>query len=225
MDDRKELTTLLAQLGPERIRRSVYDNNNQLLAEGIADERDGHPDDFNGIDFSEKTVVDLGCNLGFYSFFARQQGANHVVGVDLDGLVIRGCELLRDIYNINGVKFICTDFMAPSFSLSFDITLLIDFFGKGNIIKGINRYLDAIESITREGMIISARSHYHIEKHFNGYLDTLINLYSSDYVRNGIFYLIEYISEYFRKNWELTILSPDDHDISSKKTLYFHKAK
>ncbi len=225
MDDRKELTTLLAQLGPERIRRSVYDNNNQLLAEGIADERDGHPDDFSSIDFSGKSVVDLGCNFGFYSFLARQKGANHVVGVDLDDLVIQGCKLLQNINNITGVEFICSDFTAPSFSQLFDITLLIDFFGKGSIIKGIDRYLDAIESITREVMIVSARNYYRIEKHFNGYLDTIIGLYSSDYVRNGKFYLIEYISEYFKENWELTILSPDDHDISSKKTLYFHKAK
>ncbi|MCD4719316.1 MAG: hypothetical protein K8S13_05575, partial [Desulfobacula sp.] len=108
-------------------------------------------------------------------------------------------------------------------SQSFDITLLIDFFGKGNITRGINRYLDTIERITREVMIVSARNYYRIEKHFNGHLDTLISLYSSDYVRNKRFYLIEYISDYFKENWELTILSPADHDIGSKKTLHFHR--
>jgi SAM-dependent methyltransferase len=223
MDHKKELITILEQIGPERIRRPIYDNNNQLLAEGIASELDGNPDDFSSIDFSGKTVVDLGCNFGFYSILAKQKGASHVLGMDLDNLVIKGAELLRDMYGISGVEFVCGDFTDPSFSQSYDITLLVDFFGKGNITQGIEKFLDTTERFTREGMIISARNHYRIEKHFNGHLDTLKGHYSSDYIRNGRFYLIEYVADYFKENWNLTILSSKDHDIGAKKTLYFQR--
>lgn len=223
MDYKEELITIIEHVGPKRIRRPIYDNEKQLLALGVADDRDGDPDDLFDIDFSGKTVVDLGCNFGFYSFFARRQGAAHVLGVDLDGPVIKGAEMLRDYQGIKGVDFLCTDFTDPSFSRVFDITLLIDFFGKGNITKGINLFLDTTERMTRQAMIISARNHYRIEKHFNGHLDTLIRLYSSDYIRNNKFYLIEYISDYLKPNWEQTILSHPDHDIGSKKTLYFQR--
>ena len=35
-------------------------------------------------DFSDKTVLDIGCNAGYYSFVAKTRGAKRVVGVELD---------------------------------------------------------------------------------------------------------------------------------------------
>jgi tRNA (mo5U34)-methyltransferase len=223
MDLKQELLCILEQIGPEKIRRPVYDNEGNLLAKGIAYDQDGHPDDLSYIDFSGKEVVDLGCNLGFYSFLARQSGAKHVLGIDMDTLVIKGAEMLRDIYGLKGVDFLCSDFTAPSFTQSFDITLLIDFFGKELIKQGIKKFLDTTDRITRDEMVISARSYYRIEKHFKGHLETLKNRYSMDYIRDGRFYLIEYIRDYFKENWEMTILSSGDHDFASKKTLSFKR--
>ena len=48
-------------------------------------------------------MVDLGSNFGFYCFLARQKGADRVVGIDLDDLVIQGSELLRDMNHIQNV--------------------------------------------------------------------------------------------------------------------------
>jgi SAM-dependent methyltransferase len=223
MNELKKLINILEEVGPDRIRRPVYGLHGELLADGIADERDGHPDDFSAINFSGKTVVDLGCNFGHYSLLARKRGAKHVLGVDLDELVIRGAESLRNMQKIDGVEFVSTDFTAPVFSQAFDISLLIDFFGRGNIIQGINKYMNAIERLTREVMVISARDYYRIEKHFKGHLDTLISLYTPDYIRNGKFFLLDYIHDYFKKNWKLTILSSLDQEIGTKKTLLFKK--
>ncbi len=223
MGSTQELNGILEKIGPKKIWRPVYDSNGKLLAEGIADERDGHPDDFSNIDFSGKTVVDLGCNLGFYSFLASQKGAEHVLGMDIDRLVIKGAEILRDLHGIEGVDFLCSDFSEPFFSRTFGLTLVVDFFGKGFITQGIEGFLSAIERMTRDGMVISARNHYRIEKHFNGNIKTLKDIYPLNYIRNGRFYLIEYISDYFKRNWEMTILSGQDHDIGSKKTLYFKR--
>ncbi|MCP4340822.1 MAG: class I SAM-dependent methyltransferase [Desulfobulbaceae bacterium] len=223
MDYTRELTRILDQLGPERIRRSVYDNDNQLLAQGIADDRDGTLGDFDSVSFLGKTVVDLGCNLGNYSIFASQSGAECVLGIDLDKLVLQGSELLRDMQNVSNVDYVCLDFTSVSFDQRFDITMLIDFIGKGIISQGLNRFLDATEKVTKETMLISARNHYRIEKYFNGDFDSLIELYSAEYIRDGRFYLVDYITDYFKKKWKPTILSKPSHHLGSKKTLCFQR--
>jgi len=39
---------------------------------------------FNQFDFSNKTVLDIGCNSGQYSFHAKKAGARSVTGIDVD---------------------------------------------------------------------------------------------------------------------------------------------
>jgi len=223
MDYKRNLIEILDQLGPQRIRTPVYDNDKQLLAEGVADERDGNLEDFDTVKFSGKTVVDLGCNLGNYSIFASQRGAECVVGIDLDKLVLQGSEILRDMQKVRNVDFVCMDFTSPSFKQTFDITMLIDFVGKGIINLGLNRFLDATERMTKETMIISARNHYRVEKYFNGSFDSLVEMYSSKHIRDGKFYLAEYITDYFKSKWKQTTLSKSSHHIGSKKTLRFDR--
>jgi len=223
MDRIELLKEVLQKAGPERIRRPIYSVENNLLAKGIADERDGDPEDLQAIDFSGKTVVDLGCNFGFHSFFVKQRGAGHVLGIDLDELAIQGCHLIKEIKNTEGIQFQVSDFSSASFSGEFDITLLLDFFGKANILEGINIYLDAVERITKQSMVMSARTHYRIEKYFNGHFDTLKNYYSPEFVKENRIYLINYIKHYFKNDWQMSILSPDGHDSGSKKTLLFER--
>ena len=39
---------------------------------------------FSQFDFSDKTVLDIGCNSGQYSFHAKKAGARSVTGIDVD---------------------------------------------------------------------------------------------------------------------------------------------
>jgi len=34
------------------------------------------------VDLTDKTVLDIGCSDGYYSFFAERRGASHIVGID-----------------------------------------------------------------------------------------------------------------------------------------------
>src|SRR4051812_38865487 len=45
---------------------------------------DAIPDDLTG-----KTVLDIGCNAGFYSFEMKRRGAERVVGIDSDDNYLR----------------------------------------------------------------------------------------------------------------------------------------
>jgi len=221
MDLRAELEKILHDVGPENIWRPVYDKENVLLADGIADMRDGRPQDMSKVDFRGKTVLDLGCNFGFYSFLAKRLGARKVVGIDKDGQVVKGCKLLKAMHGVRDVYFRAGDFTASDIPGTFDIVMLINFLGKVMVTEGIQKSLDAAERLCLSTMIISARPYYRIAKHLGGDTENMIKRYPSVYINNGRFYLMEFVRDFFRDKWDMSIISPDHHGQSVKRTLLF----
>jgi 2-polyprenyl-3-methyl-5-hydroxy-6-metoxy-1,4-benzoquinol methylase len=63
----------------------------------------GFPRDLTG-----KTVLDVGCNSGFYSFVAKLRGAKSVLGLDASRDYTEQALLLREILGLN-VEFHCID--------------------------------------------------------------------------------------------------------------------
>jgi 2-polyprenyl-3-methyl-5-hydroxy-6-metoxy-1,4-benzoquinol methylase len=59
-------------------------------------DKHGFPQDFTG-----KTVLDIGCNAGFYSFVAKLRGAKSVLGVDHQREYINEALLMREILGID----------------------------------------------------------------------------------------------------------------------------
>ena len=66
-------------------------------------DRLGFPHDFSG-----KTVLDAGCNAGYYSFVAKTRGAKRVVGVELDPHYVRQAQYLSNLLGLD-VEFINED--------------------------------------------------------------------------------------------------------------------
>jgi len=221
MDLRVELQKTLESVGPENIWRPVYDNEQVLLADGIGDTRDGRPQDISKVDFKGKTVLDLGCNFGYYSFLAKRLGAQKVVGIDKDARAIKGCKILKTMDNTKGVNFRTGDFTNSSISGTFDIVMLINFIGKIMVIEGIQRLLAAAERFSTQTMIISARPFYRISKHLGGDAESIIRHYTPAYINNGKLYLIEFIRHYFHDNWDMSVISPNHVCDSIKRTLLF----
>jgi 2-polyprenyl-3-methyl-5-hydroxy-6-metoxy-1,4-benzoquinol methylase len=58
-------------------------------------DRFGFPRDFTG-----KTVLDIGCNAGFYSFAAKLRGAKSVLGLDHQPHYIEQARLFREILGV-----------------------------------------------------------------------------------------------------------------------------
>jgi SAM-dependent methyltransferase len=221
MNLRNELIKILKSVGPENIWRPVYDDDNVLLANGIADMRDGRPQDISKVDFNGKTVLDLGCNFGYYSFLAKQLGAQKVIGIDKDDRVIKGCNLLKAMHKIQDVYFYTQDFTNSSMHGTFDIVMLINFIGKIMVTEGIQRLLGAAERFSQNAIIISSRPYYRISKHLGGDTENIMRHYSQAYINNGRLYLLEFIHDYFHDNWDMYVTSPDDDCTSVKKTLLF----
>jgi tRNA (mo5U34)-methyltransferase len=65
--------------------------------------RDALPDDLSG-----HTVLDVGCNGGFYSFELKRRGASRVVGVDHDPVYLAQAQFARDQLGLD-VEFVQGD--------------------------------------------------------------------------------------------------------------------
>ena len=221
MDLKTELVAILEELGPKLVWRPVYDDQGRLLSDGVADARDGRPEDISQVDFTGRTVIDLGCNLGFYSFLARQLGAERVLGVDWNERVIRGAQIVGSLNRIDGVDFECANFIDDGVEGIFDISLLIDFIGKVNLRDGIQRVLSRVAGLTRRQMIISARPYYNINKHLQGDWTVLRSLYPECYIHGGSFYVLDFVRDYFCDDWDMTVISPENDYYSVKRTLMF----
>ena len=65
-EHKERLQHILAGLDKNDIYRSIYDKDGNLLAEGILAVKQQLIDSYCEIDFKGKSVVDLGCNFGFF---------------------------------------------------------------------------------------------------------------------------------------------------------------
>ncbi|MDO5370459.1 DUF1698 domain-containing protein, partial [Paracoccus sp. (in: a-proteobacteria)] len=56
-------------------------------------------------DLTGKTVLDIGCNAGFYSFEMRRRGASRVLGIDSDARYLAQARLAAELLDADGVEF------------------------------------------------------------------------------------------------------------------------
>src|SRR5881227_3718304 len=74
---------------------------------------------------SGKTVLDVGCALGYFCFEAEARGAARVVGVELDRERFRQACLLKDIIG-SGVEFLQRDILREALDEQFDYVCLLN---------------------------------------------------------------------------------------------------
>jgi len=60
----------------------------------------------NNYNVEDKTVIDLGCNIGFFSFFFNNKKAKHVTGIDYDSDAIAFANKMKKEHEIEDVDFL-----------------------------------------------------------------------------------------------------------------------
>ena len=226
MDQIEELKEILKTVGPPNIWKPVVVNGDNMLADGIGDAEDGLRDMDGVLDFSGKTVVDLGCNFGYWSFFARNLGAKCVLGIDIDERVIRGCEILKAHYDVDRVNFRALDITKANEVGKFEIGMMINIIGKDMIRTGIAKdLLSSLERLSQKEMLLTLRPRYHIEKKLKGDFQGLREKYPADYIRNAFFYIMDYACDRFKAAWEIHIISGQNDPEGVKRTLHCIKRK
>jgi len=219
----RRLVRLLEQAGPARIWRPVLHPDGRILAPGHEDMRDGSPDVLAGIDFQDRSVLDLGCNFGYYCFLAKKLGAGHVVGVDVDPLAIQGCLLQQQLWQYRDMRFLLSEFSELALSESFDIVLLINFIGKRSLGKNIGPLLDMVAGYAGRCIILTARPKYHIRRNLCCSPEQIEHLYGSEHIQGEWFFLNSYLAAFFSPCWHMEQLSPDYPDQTIKRTYRFTK--
>ncbi|OLN31008.1 hypothetical protein DVDV_0130 [Desulfovibrio sp. DV] len=208
----QQFLALAHGIEPEHRYRTVYDADFSVLVPG---KESIDPDTlaaFSRIDFAGRTVVDLGCNFGFFTFQARRLGAAEVVGVDRESRVLDGCELLKSHFAIDGVAFACHDIDDPACSLlsrRFDIAMLVEFIGKTFILENrVGPALAFLERLSDRELIVSVQKIYWIRKELGTTPEKLKELYPAKYIVGGDFLLLDYVCDALGPRWRMEALSP-----------------
>ncbi|MFH1137389.1 MAG: 50S ribosomal protein L11 methyltransferase [Pseudomonadota bacterium] len=224
METRTELLRIIEESGRENIWRPIRDESGVLLAPGTEDMRDGAIRDLARVDFRGRTVLDLGCNFGFFAFLAKRFGAAEAIGVDRDALAVRGCGLLNRLKgSVRGVRFLAADFMTEDIGGPYDICLMINFMGVNAAAGGLGPFLDRAAALAREAMVFTARPAYRLDKHFGSLADGVAALYPPEFIRRRRFFMIEYMAAHFAGSWKMETLSPDYQDIDVRRTIIFRR--
>lgn len=204
------LTAILGQLGEGVVWRPVRDHAGRLLAAGSGIGEDGLSEYVQGVSFSGKSVCDLGCNLGYFSLMAADQGAREVLGLDVDPLVIEAAGLLAGLHGRENVRFRVADFTAAPATETFDLVLLIDFIGRGTIAKGrLDAVLDAAVRHSRREMVFTLRPIYDLADLPTSGADDLTKQYGPQCVTDGRFHLLDYVTNRLGQ-WRADMLTPGD---------------
>ena len=105
------------------------------------------PDDLSG-----KTVLDVGCNAGFYCLEMKRRGAAHVVGIDSQRNLIRQAAFVRDVNSLDiDYRRMSVYDLDPHSIGQFDVTLAL---GLLYHCKHLVMALEKLFIVTRELLIL-----------------------------------------------------------------------
>jgi tRNA (mo5U34)-methyltransferase len=76
-----------------------------------------------GTEIRESTVLDIGCNSGFFSLDLADRGAKHVDGFDLRAESIAQARFVAEYYSVTNVAFDVSDFDTYGTSGQWDVVL------------------------------------------------------------------------------------------------------
>jgi tRNA (mo5U34)-methyltransferase len=77
-------------------------------------------------DLTGKTVLDIGCNAGFYSVEMKRRGAARVVGIDSDERYLAQARLASEVLGFEGVEFRnCSVYDVAALGEKFDLVIFM----------------------------------------------------------------------------------------------------
>ncbi len=200
------ITAHLSSMGAGRVWRPVAGPDGQLLNRGGGPDLKTMSAYVSGLEFSGKTVVDLGANLGLFTFMACQGGAVWALGLDSDPDAVAGARMLAQLHELDNARFEIRDFLADMSIPQADLVLVIDYIGRGVIIKGrLDTVIDSAVRLSRKEIFFTLRPEYPLSELRAP--DNLLKRTYGSFVRDGRFYLAEYVAAHLGTGWTGTSLS------------------
>jgi tRNA (mo5U34)-methyltransferase len=76
-------------------------------------------------DLSGKSVLDIGCNAGFFSVAAKRRNADYVLGIDASAGFLKQAEFVRDVLGLQIEYKNMSIYELPALARTFDIVLCL----------------------------------------------------------------------------------------------------
>lgn len=196
----------LAALGPTRVWRPVPAPDGSLLAPGDGCDTADLEHYIGNLDVAGKSVADLGCNLGYFTFMAKRLGAASVLGLDIDPEIIAVAEELARLHQFADVAFLACDFLRQPPPVPCDMAMLIDFIGRQIISKGrVGVVAQAAKAWGRAELFFTLRPVYRLDD-LPASPETLAAHYPG-FVREGAFFLAETLAQALGPDWSMRYLT------------------
>jgi ribosomal protein L11 methyltransferase len=201
------LQRALEQLGADRVWRPVANDDGTLLDQGQGNSFDGIPAD-SPISFADKTVLDMGCNVGTFTFQAARRGARLAAGTDLVPEAIAVCNILREQNGLDNTAFFVSDILCPEAAGRYDMVLLVDIIGKRIIRSGrIAPLVRTMDAYAAHELVLTFRPVYALADAFGDRAEKVAEAYPAQFVREGKFLLYEYIAHLLSPDWRMQVIS------------------
>jgi len=72
----------------------------------------------------DKSVVDVACNIGAWSFMAKERGASEIEGFDINASAIRVANNIKELLSLSHVNFLQSSFEEYKWHKKFDVAFL-----------------------------------------------------------------------------------------------------
>ena len=196
----------LNALGSKRIWRPVPAPDGSLLAPGDGCDTTDLEHYIGNLDVRGKSVADLGCNLGYFSFLARRLGATRVLGLDIDPEIVHVAGQLADLHRLTDVTFAACDFLRQPPPTPCDMAMLIDFIGRQIISKGrVGLVANAAQTWGARELFFTLRPIYRLDD-LPATPEALAAHYPG-FVRDGAFFLAETLAQALGPAWSMRFLT------------------
>ncbi len=219
-----ELLRHVEKMPTERIYRTIYDENLNPIVKGFEHIFPWEVRDFNKVDFSGKTVIDMGCNFGWFGLQARRNGAASVLGVDFDEMALDGARILREIHEMDNVEYETVDMEArpsPLEGRKYDIAMLLDFIGTTYILRGLAPdILGLFKSLSDKELLISIRPRYLMHDDLRTTPEHLAQYYPVRFIREDEFLLLDYVRDLLAPDWTMSPLTPLEGGLRKDKRYF-----
>jgi len=103
-----------------------------------------------------KTILDIGCNVGFFPLQAAAEGAKCAVGLDRDRNVIRCAQGHRDTLKLPNAHFYVHDIQSPWRFAHYDVVLCLNVLHHLPEIEDIRRALAWVDACAIERIVVAS---------------------------------------------------------------------
>ncbi|QJT07510.1 methyltransferase domain-containing protein [Oceanidesulfovibrio marinus] len=230
-DQQQRLEALISSISHPDLWRPVEEVEQVLTTGSIEGTGDPNTKDFLLVDVSGKEILDLGCNVGYYTYLALKRGAKHVVGEDIIPESLEIARILGEKHNCPGAEFREGSFFTRN-GAQHEMVFFIDIIGNNSVREGraVDQFDAAVRAVGKE-LIISVRPVFVPERHLAGLKgappleqiwEELRETYGGEYCRGDHFYFLEWAHDRLGPGWKVNPLPDDENMAYSIRKQIFH---